>query len=113
MKGFRVGLLDADIFGPSMPKMFHLESFEPFGENINGKQYIIPAEKYNVKMLSIGFFVNSQTATLWRGAMASNALKQLIFEADWGDLDYFILDTPPERATYTSHFCNQSQSRAQ
>lgn len=95
MKGFRVGLLDADIFGPSMPKMFHLESFEPFGENINGKQYIIPAEKYNVKMLSIGFFVNSQTATLWRGAMASNALKQLIFEADWGDLDYFILDTPP------------------
>lgn len=95
MKGYRVGLLDADIFGPSMPKMFHLEEFQPFGENIDGKQYIIPAEKYNVKMLSIGFFVNPQTATLWRGGMASNALKQLIFEADWGKLDYFIIDTPP------------------
>ncbi len=95
MKGYRVGLLDADIFGPSMPKMFGLENFQPFGENVGGKQLIIPAEKYNVKMLSIGFFVNPDTATLWRGAMASNALKQLIFEADWGDLDYFILDTPP------------------
>lgn len=95
MKGWRVGLLDADIFGPSMPKMFGLENFQPFGENVGGKQLIIPAEKYNVKMLSIGFFVNPDTATLWRGAMASNALKQLIFEADWGGLDYFILDTPP------------------
>lgn len=95
MKGYRVGLLDADIFGPSMPKMFGLESFQPLGENVGGKQLIIPAEKYNVKMLSIGFFVNPDTATLWRGAMASNALKQLIFEADWGGLDYFILDTPP------------------
>jgi ATP-binding protein involved in chromosome partitioning len=95
MKGYSVGLLDADIFGPSMPKMFQLENFQPFGENINGKQLIIPAEKYNVRMLSIGFFVNPQTATLWRGSMACNALKQLIFEADWGDLDYFILDTPP------------------
>lgn len=94
-KGLRVGLLDADIFGPSMPKMFHLEGFQPFGETVGDKQLIIPAEKYNVKMLSIGFFVNPDTATLWRGAMASNALRQLIFEADWGDLDYFILDTPP------------------
>lgn len=95
MAGQRVGLLDADIFGPSMPKMFGLEGFQPFGENIDGKQFIIPAEKYNVKMLSIGFFVDPATATLWRGAMASNALKQLIFEADWGDLDYFVIDTPP------------------
>lgn len=94
-KGLCVGLLDADIFGPSMPKMFHLEGFQPFGETVGDKQLIIPAEKYNVKMLSIGFFVNPDTATLWRGAMASNALRQLIFEADWGDLDYFILDTPP------------------
>lgn len=94
-KDLRVGLLDADIFGPSMPKMFHLEGFQPFGETVGDKQLIIPAEKYNVKMLSIGFFVNPDTATLWRGAMASNALRQLIFEADWGDLDYFILDTPP------------------
>ena len=94
-KGLRVGLIDADIFGPSMPKMFHLEGFQPFGETVGDKQLIIPAEKYNVKMLSIGFFVNPDTATLWRGAMASNALRQLIFEADWGDLDYFILDTPP------------------
>lgn len=95
MKGLRTGLLDADIFGPSMPKMFHLEDYRPMGEEINGRQLIIPSEKYNVKMLSIGFFVDPDTATLWRGAMASNALKQLIFDADWGDLDYFIIDTPP------------------
>lgn len=94
-QGLRVGLLDADIFGPSMPKMFHLEDCQPFGETINGKQLIIPAEKYNVKLLSIGFFVNPDTAMLWRGAMACNALKQLIFDTNWGDLDYFVIDTPP------------------
>ncbi|MEG1580135.1 MAG: Mrp/NBP35 family ATP-binding protein [Bacteroidaceae bacterium] len=93
--GYKVGLLDADIFGPSMPKMFQLEDFQPYGEMIDGRQLIIPAEKYGVKMLSIGFFVNAQTATLWRGAMASNALKQLVADASWGELDYFILDTPP------------------
>lgn len=94
-EGYKVGLLDADIFGPSQPKMFNLENFQPYGETINGKQMLIPAENYNIKILSIGFFVKPDTAMLWRGAMASNALKQLICDAEWDDLDYFILDTPP------------------
>ena len=93
--GFRVGLLDADIFGPSVPKMFHLEAERIFAEQRGGRQLLIPAFKYGVKILSIGFFVNPDTATLWRGGMASNALKQLIADADWGELDYLVLDTPP------------------
>jgi len=93
--GYKVGLLDADIFGPSMPKMFHMEAERIFAEEKEGRQLLIPAMKYGVKLLSIGFFVNPDTATLWRGGMASNALKQLIADTDWGELDYFILDTPP------------------
>ena len=93
--GYRVGLLDTDIFGPSMPKMFGVEEERPFAEQVEGRDLIVPIEKYGVKLLSIGFFVNPDQATLWRGGMACNALKQLISEAKWGDLDYFILDTPP------------------
>lgn len=93
--GHRVGLLDCDIFGPSMPKMFQVEGQQIYSEEVDGKAMIVPIEKYGVKMLSIGFFVDPDTPTLWRGGMASNALKQLIGEALWGDLDYFILDTPP------------------
>ena len=93
--GYKVGLLDADIFGPSMPKMFHVEDARPCAVNKDGRDLIEPIEKYGIKLLSIGFFVSPDTATLWRGGMASNALKQLIADADWGDLDYFILDTPP------------------
>lgn len=93
--GYKVGLLDADIFGPSVPKMFHLEHTRVFGEMRDGRQVIIPAEKYGVRILSIGFFVNPDTATLWRGGMASNALKQLIGDAAWDELDYLVLDTPP------------------
>ena len=93
--GHNVGLLDCDIFGPSMPKMFQVEDVRPYAENVNGKDLIVPIEKYGVKLLSIGFFVNPDQATLWRGAMACNAIKQLIEEAKWGDLDYLILDTPP------------------
>ncbi len=93
--GHRVGLLDCDIFGPSVPKMFQIEGEQIYSEERDGKTLIVPAEKYGVKVLSIGFFVNPDTPTLWRGGMASNALKQLIGEAAWGDLDYFILDTPP------------------
>ena len=93
--GYNVGLLDADIFGPSMPKMFHLEAERIFAEMKDGRQLLIPAMKYGVKLLSIGFFVDPDTATLWRGGMASNALKQLIADADWGELDYLVLDTPP------------------
>lgn len=93
--GYKVGLLDADIFGPSMPKMFGVENDRPYGVEKDGRQLIEPIEKYGVKLLSIGFFVDAGTATLWRGGMATAALKQLIADADWGDLDYFILDTPP------------------
>ena len=93
--GYKVGLLDADIFGPSMPKMFGVENERVYAIEKEGRQLIVPIEKYGVKLLSVGFFVNPQTATLWRGSMASNALKQLIADAAWGELDYFILDTPP------------------
>lgn len=93
--GYKVGLLDADIFGPSVPKMFDVEDARPCAVNVDGRDLIEPIEKYGVKVLSIGFFVNPDTATLWRGGMASNALKQLIGDADWGELDYFVLDTPP------------------
>lgn len=93
--GYKVGLLDADIFGPSMPKMFHVEDARPHAVNVDGRDLIEPIGKYGVKLLSIGFFVNPDTATLWRGGMATSALKQLIADANWGELDYFILDTPP------------------
>ena len=93
--GYKVGLLDCDIFGPSMPKMFHVEDERPYAVEKDGRQLICPIEAYGVKMLSIGFFVSPDTATLWRGGMATSALKQLIADADWGELDYFILDTPP------------------
>ena len=93
--GYRVGLLDCDIFGPSMPKMFQVEDARPYAVNVDGKDLIEPIEKYGVKLLSIGFFVDPEQATLWRGGMACNALKQLITEAQWGELDYFVMDTPP------------------
>ena len=93
--GYKVGLLDADIFGPSVPKMFQVEDARPYAEIIDGRDMIIPVEKYGLKLLSIGFFVDPDQATLWRGGMASNALKQLIADAAWGDLDYFLIDLPP------------------
>src|SRR5574344_725689 len=93
--GYKVGLLDTDIFGPSMPKMFGVEDARPYSVHKDGRDLIEPIEKYGVKLLSIGFFVSPTTATLWRGGMACSALKQLIGDADWGELDYFILDTPP------------------
>jgi len=93
--GYKVGLLDADIFGPSQPKMFDVEEARPTMVEVGGRELIEPAENYGVKLLSIGFFVNKEDAVLWRGAMASNALKQLIADANWGDLDYFLIDLPP------------------
>ena len=92
MQGYKVGLLDADIYGPSLPKMFGLEDERPVADE-QGR--IVPIEKYGVKLLSIGFFVDPESAIVWRGAMASNAIKQLIEEATWGDLDYFLIDLPP------------------
>ena len=93
--GYKVGLLDADIFGPSIPKMFQEEEAKPQMEEIGGRELIVPVERYGVKILSIGFFVNKKDALVWRGTMASNALKQLITDANWGELDYFLLDLPP------------------
>ncbi|MDL2257031.1 Mrp/NBP35 family ATP-binding protein [Bacteroidales bacterium OttesenSCG-928-I14] len=94
-QGYKVGLLDADIYGPSIPKMFEEEEARPYMEEINGRELILPVEKYGVKLLSIGFFVSKENALVWRGTMASNALRQLIADAHWGELDYFILDLPP------------------
>ena len=91
-QGYKVGLLDADIFGPSIPKMFGVEDARPVADD-EGR--IVPIEKYGIKLLSIGFFVNTGSAVVWRGAMASNAIKQLIAEAAWGDLDFFLIDLPP------------------
>ncbi len=93
--GYRVGLLDADIHGPSMPKMFRVEDCRPYSVEIDGRTLIEPIEQYGVKMLSIGFFVDPGQAVIWRGGMASNALKQLIEDANWGELDYFLIDLPP------------------
>ncbi|GHV24294.1 iron-sulfur cluster carrier protein [Bacteroidia bacterium] len=93
--GYKVGLLDADIYGPSIPKMFGVEDARPYSEEIDGKNLIIPVEKYGVKLLSIGFFVDKDSAIAWRGSMACNALKQLITGANWGELDYFLIDLPP------------------
>lgn len=94
-QGFKVGLLDADIFGPSVPKMFGVEDEGLYMVNQEGRDWIEPVEKYGVKLLSIGFVVDKEKAVVWRGTMASNALKQLITDAWWGDLDFFLIDLPP------------------
>ncbi len=93
--GYKVGLLDADIFGPSIPTMFNCEDARPIAEEVDGKDFLKPIEQYGIKLLSIGFFVNKGSATVWRGGMASNAIKQLITEAAWGELDYLLIDLPP------------------
>ena len=95
MLGYKVGLLDADVFGPSVPKMFHLEDFKPCAERIDGRDLLIPAEQYGIKLLSVGFFVDPNSATIWRGGMASSAIKQLIGDTQWGELDYLLIDMPP------------------
>lgn len=94
-KGYKVGLLDADIFGPSVPKMFGVEDEPIYMENADGQDRIVPVERYGVKVLSIGFLVDKESPVLWRGAMASRALNQLITQASWGELDYFLIDMPP------------------
>jgi ATP-binding protein involved in chromosome partitioning len=93
--GASVGLLDADIYGPSVPIMFDLENAQPLGKDVEGKTKILPIEKYGIKLLSIGFFVKPEQALIWRGVMATNALNQLINDTEWGELDYFIVDLPP------------------
>ena len=94
-QGYKVGLVDADIYGPSMPIMFDVEKAKPTGKEVDGKKKIIPVESYGVKILSIGFFANMDQAVVWRGPMASKALNQLLWDADWGDLDFMLIDLPP------------------
>jgi ATP-binding protein involved in chromosome partitioning len=93
--GFKVGLLDADIYGPSMPIMFDVTHEKPLAITINGKSKMKPVENYGVKLLSIGFFTQPNQAVIWRGPMASKALNQMIFDAHWGELDFMLLDLPP------------------
>ncbi len=93
--GFSVGILDADIYGPSMPIMFDVESAKPLSVEVDGKSKMKPIESYDVKILSIGFFTSPSQAVMWRGPMAAKALNQMIFDADWGDLDFLLIDLPP------------------
>lgn len=93
--GFKVGVLDADIYGPSMPIMFDVENEKPVSVTIDGKSKMKPIESYEIKMLSIGFFTAPSQAVIWRGPMAAKALNQMIFDADWGELDFMLLDLPP------------------
>ena len=93
--GFKVGILDADIYGPSIPIMFDVALERPLSVTVDGKSKMKPVENYGVKILSIGFFTKPDQAVIWRGPMAAKALNQLIFDADWGDLDFMLLDLPP------------------
>ncbi len=93
--GYKVGLADADVYGPSVPVMTGSEGYRPVAEEINGKDYIVPLEKYGVKWMSIGYFAEKGQALVWRGPMASNALKQLILQVNWGPLDFLLIDMPP------------------
>lgn len=93
--GFKVGLLDADIYGPSMPLMFDVTHEKPLATNIDGRSKMRPVENYGVKVLSIGFFTEPNQAVIWRGPMAAKALNQLIFDAHWSDLDFMLVDLPP------------------
>jgi len=94
-EGYSVGLVDADIYGPSMPIMFDVEGEKPRVKEIDGKNYILPVENYGVKILSIGFFADTSQAIVWRGPMASKALNQMFSDVHWGQLDYVIVDLPP------------------
>ena len=93
--GFKVGVLDADIYGPSIPIMFQVENEKPLAVNIDGKSKMKPVENYGVKILSIGFFTKPDQAVVWRGPMAAKALNQMIFDAHWGELDFMLIDLPP------------------
>jgi ATP-binding protein involved in chromosome partitioning len=93
--GAKVGLLDADVYGPSIPKMLGVEGARPEVKKVDGKDVIVPIESQGIKMLSIGFFVNPEDALIWRGAMATSAINQFVKDSDWGELDYFIMDLPP------------------
>ena len=93
--GAKVALVDADIYGPSMPIMFDISGEQVFGHQVGDKTYMLPVEKYGIKLMSVGFFVDPEKAVIWRGPMASSALKQLLGDTWWGDIDYMVVDMPP------------------
>lgn len=93
--GHSVGIIDADIYGPSIPKMFGLENYVPVAKNDSKNELIVPAQRYGVKIMSIGFFIKPTDALVWRGPMATNALKQLLHQTEWGNLDFLLIDLPP------------------
>ena len=95
LQGAKVGLVDADIYGPSVPIMFDVQHEKPMMRDVGGQSLMIPIESYNVKLLSIGFFADTTQAIVWRGPMAAKALTQLFRDADWGELDYMLIDLPP------------------
>ena len=94
-KGYKVGLADADIYGPSVPTLFNIENEQVMATEIDGKQLMLPFEKFGIKMMSVGFFVDRDKPMLWRGPMAANTLTQLLTETHWGELDFMVLDMPP------------------
>lgn len=94
-KGYKVGLADADIYGPSVPTLFNIENEQIMATEIDGKQLMLPFEKFGIKMMSVGFFVDKEKPMLWRGPMAANTLTQLLTETHWGELDFMVLDMPP------------------
>ena len=93
--GAKVGLIDADIYGPSIPMMFNISRQDIYGEEHDGKTYMLPIEKYNIKLMSVGFLVDPDKAIVWRGPMASGALKQMLSETWWDEIDYLVVDMPP------------------
>ncbi|MDD4639046.1 MAG: P-loop NTPase, partial [Bacteroidales bacterium] len=94
-EGHSVGLLDADIYGPSVPLMFNLKDKKPFVTEKEGVEYLIPFVKFGIKLMSIGFLIDGKQPVIWRGPLAANGLKQLINNTFWGNLDYLVIDTPP------------------
>lgn len=103
--GYKVGLLDADIFGPSIPKMFGVEHAQPLSKKEGDKEWIMPIEQYGIKLLSIGFFVRPEDALAWRGPMAGNVLKQFVEDSDWGELDVLVIDMPPGTSDIQLSLC--------
>ena len=93
--GYKVGILDADIYGPSQPMLFGVEDYRPEGEKKDGKDWILPAERFGIRIMSIGFFIDPADALMWRGPMATNALRQMIRQTLWGPLDFLLIDLPP------------------
>lgn len=94
-KGYKTGLMDADLYGPSVPTLFHLQNERPVSDEKDGKTVIKPFVRAGIKIMSLGFFFNPEQAVIWRGPMVTNAIKQLMNDTEWGELDYLIIDTPP------------------